>query len=185
MAEKILVVEDEQDMLQFLSRFLIRKGYQVDCATSGEAAWKAIDETVYDLVITDLALGDISGLDLLERVRATDTTLPFIIITGVGTIESAVKAIQHGAFHYLTKPFKLQEIDILTQRALEYGSLHRKLVTMRHKKDEEDRLAPMIIGTSKGMVDLLRRVEKIADSVASGRRAWRNVRTKRTTPISR
>lgn len=167
MAEKILVVEDEQDMLQFLSRFLIRKGYQVDCATSGEGAWKAIDETVYDLVITDLALGDISGLDLLERVRTNDPTLPFIIITGVGTIESAVKAIQQGAFHYLTKPFKLQDIEILAQRALEYGSLHRKLATMRHKEDEEDRLAPMIIGTSKGMVDLLRRVEKIADSVAS------------------
>lgn len=167
MAEKILVVEDELDMLQFLSRFLIRKGYAVDCATNGEEAWKAFNETVYDLVISDLDLGDISGMDLLERVRSTDNTLPFIIITGVGTIESAVQAIQQGAFHYLTKPFDLQEIEILTCRALEYGSLHRRLESMQHKEDEQNNLAPMIFGNSKSMVDIFRRVDKIADSSAS------------------
>jgi DNA-binding NtrC family response regulator len=167
MPHRILVAEDEQDMRQFLSRFLIRKGYKVDCVASGEEAWRTIDETVYDLVISDLDLGDISGLDLLEKARATDNTLPFIIITGVGTIESAVKAIQQGAFHYLTKPFKLPEIEILTQRALEFGALHRKLANMRLKEDAEDELAPMIIGQSKSIVDLLRRVEKIADSTAS------------------
>jgi DNA-binding NtrC family response regulator len=167
MSKKILVAEDEQDMLQFLGRFLIRKGYKVDCAASGEEAWRALDETVYDLVITDLDLEDISGLDLLEKARASDNTLQFIIITGVGTIESAVQAIQKGAFHYLTKPFKLQEIEILTQRALEYGALHRKLATMRHKENEAEALAPMIIGNSKSIMELLRRADKIADSTAS------------------
>ena len=167
MPEKILVVEDEQDMLQFLSRFLVRKGYKVDGASSGEEAWRAIDETVYDLVISDLDLGDISGLDLLEKARTTDNTLPFIIITGVGTIESAVKAIQQGAFHYLTKPFDLQQIEILSRRAMEYGSLHRRLTTMRHKEIEGDTSVPMIVGASKTVADIFRRVDKIADSAAS------------------
>ena len=167
MPEKILVVEDEEDMSQFLSRFLIRKGYKVDCANTGRDAWAALDETVYDLVISDLDIDEISGLDLLEKTRSTDYTLPFIIITGVGTIETAVKAIQQGAFHYLTKPFKLQEIEILARRALEYGGLHRKLTTMRVQEDENDPFSPMVMGTSKSITDIFRRVEKIADSAAS------------------
>ncbi|MBA4394317.1 MAG: sigma-54-dependent Fis family transcriptional regulator, partial [Desulfobacca sp.] len=116
MAERILVVEDEPEMLEFLSRFLTRKGYQVDCAAGGEEAWKTIGETVYDLVITDLALQDITGIELLERVRVTDAILPFIFMTGVGTIESAVEAIKRGAFHYLTKPFKMQDMEIMARR---------------------------------------------------------------------
>ncbi|MBI5605069.1 MAG: sigma-54-dependent Fis family transcriptional regulator [Deltaproteobacteria bacterium] len=167
MAERILVVEDEIEMLEFLSRFLTRKGYQVDSAAGGEEAWKAIGETVYDLVITDLALQDINGIELLERVRVTDAILPFIIMTGVGTIESAVDAIKRGAFHYLTKPFKVQDMEILARRAIEYGALHRKLDKLHDKETEKEERAPVIIGSSKPMSDLLHRVNKIADSMAS------------------
>ncbi|MGC1404418.1 MAG: sigma-54 dependent transcriptional regulator [Thermodesulfobacteriota bacterium] len=167
MAERILVVEDEVEMLQFLSRFLTRKGYQVDSAASGEEAWKAIGETVYDLVITDLALDDINGIELLERVRVTDAVLPFIIMTGVGTIESAVEAIKRGAFHYITKPFKVQDMEILARRAMEYGALHRKLDMFHDRESEKEEKAPAIIGSSKPMIDLLHRVNKIADSMAS------------------
>ena len=167
MPERILVVEDEPEMLEFLSRFLTRKGYQVDCAASGEEAWKTIGETVYDLVITDLALQDISGIELLERVRGTDAVLPFIIMTGVGTIESAVDAIKRGAFHYITKPFKVQDMEILARRALEHGALHRKLDSFRDRETVEDRIGPTIIGSSKPMSDLMHRVNKISDSMAS------------------
>jgi DNA-binding NtrC family response regulator len=167
MPEKILVVEDEPEMLEFLSRFLTRKGYQVDGAASGEEAWKSIGETVYDLVISDLALQDMTGLELLGRVRTADNTLPFIIITGMGTIESAVEAIQRGAFHYITKPFKLQDIEILARRALEYGALHRKLDSLQHRAGDEEKIAPTFVGSSKPIADLLRRVAKISDSMAS------------------
>ena len=167
MPDKILIVDDEPEMREFLSRFLTRKGYQVDCASSGEEAWKAIGETVYDLVITDLALQDISGIELLGRVRVADSALPFIIITGVGTIESAVEAIQKGAFHYITKPFKMQDIEILAARALEFGKLHRKLDSLRDKAEEGQQTAPAIIGESKIMSELLHRVRKISDSMAS------------------
>jgi DNA-binding NtrC family response regulator len=167
MADKILIVDDEPEMLEFLNRFLTRRGYQVDCSSSGEEAWKAIGETVYDLVITDLALQDISGIELLERVRVADSALPFIIITGVGTIESAVEAIQKGAFHYITKPFKMQDIEILAWRAVEFGKLHRKLDSLRDKAGDGRQTAPAIIGESKVMSDLLHRVRKISDSMAS------------------
>jgi DNA-binding NtrC family response regulator len=108
----------------------------------------------------------LTGLDLLERVRASDATLPFIILTGVGTIETAVEAIKLGAFHYITKPFKLRDMEILVRRALEYGKLNRKLTTLR-LQEEEDRYPKMVIGSSKSMHDLMRRVEKISDSQAS------------------
>ena len=165
MTEKILVVDDEQDLLLVLDRSLTRKGYEVQCAESGEAAWKSIEETMFDLVISDLAMDDLNGLELLKRVRAADSTLPFIIMTGVGTIESAVDAIKLGAYQYITKPFKMRDIEVLTQRALEYGKLHRKLDSIR-LHEEDDSSAEMIIGSSKSMQNLLRQVEKISDSDA-------------------
>ena len=165
MSEKILVIDDEPEMLSALCKLLGSKGYQTQAAECGEEAWKAIAETMFDLVISDMALPDMSGLELLERVRATDATLPFIIVTGVGTIESAVQAIQLGAFHYITKPFKRRDIEILTQRALEFGKLHRKLDAIR-PNEEDDVNQPMIIGSSKLFHDLLRMVEKVSDSQA-------------------
>jgi len=165
MAEKILIVEDEPEMRQVLARFLNRLGYDVTTAGSGEEGWKAIEETMFDLVLSDMAMDDLSGLELLERVRATDSTLPFIIITGVGTIETAVQAIKLGAFHYITKPFKMQEAEILFRRALEYGKLHRKLDTLRIQENGE--FPKMVVGSSRAMHELLRKVEKISDSQAS------------------
>lgn len=166
MTEKILVVDDEQEMLQVLRRSFSRKGYEVHCAECGKDAWNAIAETMFDLVISDLAMADLSGLELLERVRAMDATMPFIIMTGVGTIESAVDAIKLGAFHYITKPFKMRDIEILTQRALEYGKLHRKLDSLQIQ-EENGKLPDMVVGSSKSMQELLRQVSKISDSEAS------------------
>lgn len=165
MTEKILIVEDEPDMRQALARFLARLEYSVQTADCGEAGWRAIEETMFDLVISDMAMEDLSGLELLKRVRSTDATLPFIIITGVGTIETAVEAIKLGAFHYITKPFKLRDIEILIQRALEYGKLHRKLSAL--SLQEEDGLPEMVVGSNKSMHELMRKVEKVSDSQAS------------------
>lgn len=165
MAEKILVVEDEADMRQALARFLTRLDYSVQTADCGEAGWRAIEETMFDLVISDMAMEDLNGLELLKRVRSTDATLPFIIITGVGTIETAVEAIKLGAFHYITKPFKLRDIEILVQRALEYGKLHRKLNAL--SLQQEDGFPEMVVGSNKSMHDLMRKVEKVSDSQAT------------------
>ncbi len=165
MNERILIVDDELEMLQVLSRLFSRKGYEVHIAETGEEGWKAIEETMFDLVISDMAMEDLDGLELLDRVRSTDATIPFIIITGVGTIESAVQAIKMGAFHYITKPFKNRDIEILAQRALEYGKLHRKLDNLR-LHDEDGSLPQMLIGASKSMHDLMHCVEKVSDSLA-------------------
>ena len=167
MPDRILVVDDEPEMLQVMNRMLTSKGYKVHEAISGESALAAMEETMFDLVLCDLAMSPgISGLELLERVRLTDSVLPFIIITGVGTIETAVQAIQLGAFHYITKPFKRREIEIITQRALEYGKLNRKLNSIRFQ-DEDIEPPQLVIGSSRSVVDLLRRVEKVSDFQAT------------------
>ncbi|MBN1627333.1 MAG: sigma-54-dependent Fis family transcriptional regulator [Deltaproteobacteria bacterium] len=166
MTEKILIVDDEPEMLSALKRIFTRKGYSVTTAQCGTDAWKFIEETMFDLIISDLAMKDMSGIELLKLVRSSDLGVPFIIITGVGTIETAVEAIQIGAFHYVTKPFKSQDIEILAQRALEYGKLNRQI--NRIKNSEKSVGSPqMLVGNSGLMHDIMKRIEKISDSIAS------------------
>ena len=166
MTEKILIVDDEPEMLQTISRIFKRKGYEAYTAQCGEDACKSMEETVFDLVISDMAMDDLNGIELLKIIRSTDSTTPFIIITGVGTIETAVEAIKLGAFHYITKPFNNHELEILAQRAIEYGKLNRKIVNI-NSSDESENLTRMIVGASRSMHELMERVEKISDSMAS------------------
>lgn len=166
MTGKILIADDEPEMLQTLSRILRRKGFEIYAAQGGEEACRAMEETVFDLIISDMAMEDLNGLEFLKIVRSTDSFIPFIIITGVGTIESAVEAIQNGAFHYITKPFDAQDIEILAQRAVEYGRLNRKISNINYS-DEDDDLPKMLVGASKLMLELMGRVEKISNSMAS------------------
>jgi DNA-binding NtrC family response regulator len=86
MVEKILIVEDELEMLQFLERYYSRKAYKITAVDSTEKAWAALCETEYDLVISDMAFDGMSGIDLLKMIREVDKDLPFIIITGQGSI---------------------------------------------------------------------------------------------------
>jgi len=135
-------------------------------AQCGEDAWKLIEETMFDLIISDMAMEGLSGLELLKLVRSTDSTIPFIIITGVGTVETAVEAIQMGAFHYILKPFKNEDIEILAQRALEYGKLNRQIKKINFS-DKAVGSPQMLTGNSKSMQDIIKRIEKISCSTAS------------------
>jgi DNA-binding NtrC family response regulator len=155
-------VDDEPEMLRLLNRSLQRLGYLVHTASSGREAIRLVEETVFDLIISDMAIEDISGIELLEHARSLYPHLPIIIITGVGTIESAVEAIKKGAFHYLTKPFQMQEMEILIQRALEYGNLHQELNKLRDSV--ANRFSGIIFGENKRMLDLVAKVAKVADS---------------------
>ncbi|BBO91528.1 sigma-54-dependent transcriptional regulator [Desulfosarcina ovata] len=167
MEPRLLIVEDEPDMLLFLKRFFRRKGYAVTAVPSAEEAWNRLAETEHDLVISDLVLEGMSGIDLLKEIRAIDRILPFIIITGAGTIESAVEAIKIGAFHYVTKPFKREELEFTVKRAVEFGAMHRRL----SKLDEEEKDAGnnnlLIIGESQQMKKIISIIEKVSASDTS------------------
>lgn len=165
MADKILLVDDEPDLLLTVSRSLKREGYRVHTASSGEGALKALSETIYDLVISDLAMAPIDGMELLRRVRSIDTLLPMIMMTGVATIETAVEAIKLGAYHYITKPFMPQDLLLLVRRAIEHGQLHRKLESIQSRQDNAG-TESMVIGNNAMIQQMMKVMDKVSDSDA-------------------
>src|SRR5512135_770622 len=117
--EKILVVDDEESICKSVRKILSRKGYNVDDALSVADAVRKIQDTPFDLVITDLMMPKTSGLELLQIVRDHYPELDVIMITGYASIESAVKAVKLGAAGYLPKPFTPDELMTVTERALQ------------------------------------------------------------------
>jgi len=160
-ADKILLVDDELEMLKILSRTLSRHGFQVQSAVSAEEGIELLSETAFDLVVSDMALPVMDGLGFLQKVREFETSLPFIIMTGVGTIENAVAAIQNGAFHYLTKPFQTNALVNLATRAIEYGHLNKRLDKRFTEEHEEHSL---VIGSNKAVQTMLHTIDKVSDS---------------------
>jgi len=122
MAEEILVVDDEPQMLIAVNETLRRKGYSVTAAASGVEALCRMKEKFFQLVITDMRMPEVSGLDLLRRVRTATPHTPVILLTAYGTIENAVEAMKQGAFDYLLKPFSSESLEQVVGRALASGS---------------------------------------------------------------
>ena len=115
---RILVVDDEAIMRDAVSEALRRAGHQVDAFDGGRAALDRLAIETYHLLITDLKMPGMDGLAVLEEAKRISPELPAILITAHGTIESAVEAMKKGAFDYVIKPFKLDELEILVDRAL-------------------------------------------------------------------
>jgi len=118
MAGRILIVEDEGTLRESLKRVLSREGYVVDAVDSSESAIAVIAQKAFDLVVTDIILPGISGMELLKKCRQKNSTLIVIIITAYATIESAVEAIRAGAFEYLVKPIIHEELKAVIEKAL-------------------------------------------------------------------
>src|SRR5664280_121797 len=120
---KILVVDDEQGRCGGVQEALRREGYVVDAMTDAPAALKLAEERLYNLVISDIKMPGLSGLELLVRVRAHSRDTLFILMTAYGTVESAVEAMKQGAYDYLPKPIDLKRLRALVQRALEFQAV--------------------------------------------------------------
>ena len=118
MAGRILIVEDEGTLRESLKRVLSREGYVVDAVDSSESAIAVIGQKAFDLVVTDIILPGISGMELLKKCREKNPTLIVIIITAYATIEAAVEAIRAGAFEYLVKPIIHEELKAVIEKAL-------------------------------------------------------------------
>lgn len=164
MQNQILIVDDEQEWLDVLGILFRRKGWSICTADSGGAGWAALEESVYDLVLCDLAMPGLSGLELLKRLRADNNNVPVIIMTGVGSIQTAVEAVQFGAFNYITKPFKTHDLEILAERAVEHGRMQRRLEQVR--LEDHGVSSHMVLGTGKAMQEILSTISKIAGSAA-------------------
>lgn len=167
MAERILIVDDEIDMLELLKRIIEDKtDYQVFITPDPLDVPNIINENHFDLVITDLRMPGQSGLELLETIRKKDDQIPIIILTAYGTIESAVEAMQKGAFSYITKPFKKEEILFTIDKAFNFQRLKDENLFLR--KELEDRLKfPFLIGSSPLMEKVYQRIMQVARTSAT------------------
>jgi len=123
----VLVVDDDPDVLSMLERLLKKLEYNPLVAQNGEEAVHIIDTNKIDVVVSDLVMPEMDGMELLKRVKMRKGDIPFLMITGHPTIETAVEAIKKGAYDYLTKPFQVEEVQIKIDRALEKRGLRRSL----------------------------------------------------------
>ncbi len=156
----ILVIDDEQGNREALTLLLKGAGYQVRSAGSGEEALSILRQTTFDIVITDLFLPGVSGIDILKQVKndAPDTNV--IVITGQGSAETAVEAMKQGAFDYITKPLNFEELKVQINKALEKTRLLAENLYLRQQlrgKYKFDR----IIGNSSAMQQVFNRMERI------------------------
>ena len=115
----ILIVDDEIISLENISHFLTQQGYAVQIASSGSEAVSKLSQGHFDLVITDLKMGDIDGIQVMKAAKELMPEAEVIIITGYATINSAVEVMAHGAFYYLPKPIKLNELHDIIKKAIE------------------------------------------------------------------
>ncbi|PYS10188.1 MAG: hypothetical protein DMG17_25325, partial [Acidobacteria bacterium] len=159
--EQVLVVDDEEDLRKAIVDILTLDGFEVDQAGSAEEAAEKLSQTAYDVLITDHNLPGKTGVELLEESLVRYPEIIGIIITGYGTIETAVNAIKKGAYNYLTKPFKLVELPVMVRKGLKERHLRFENQYLRKQLDERYGF-DNIIGTGRGMKRIFELVETIA-----------------------
>ncbi len=161
MKKKILIIDDEDVIRKALERFFGGAGYDVQLAGSGEKGLELLNETYPHIVLVDLKLPGISGVEFLRQARVKHPDLTVIVITGFGTIPSAIEAIHSGAYYYVTKPFDLEELYMLVEKAIDHQMLRKENIVLKQElrnKSRHDRM----IGTSRGMQALTRLVDQVA-----------------------
>jgi DNA-binding NtrC family response regulator len=163
---KVLIVEDDRDGCLSLSEAIRDLGFHVTVAMSGNDGVKAFRGVAFDAVLSDLVLPDISGLEVLSRVRALDEDVPVLIMTAYGTVSSAVDALKAGAYDYLTKPLDLDDVQSKVSRAVETRRLRGQV---KHLSEEVSSRysARRIVATSRRMRDVIAQIEALAKTNAT------------------
>jgi len=163
---RILVVDDEPIILKSLRELLRGEGYEVDLAQSGEEALTKMDGGAFDVVLSDIAMPGMTGLDLLAEVKAKAPDVIVILITGYGNIEDAVNSIKLGAYEYLTKPLNDVDIKLALERSLEHRQLKLENIALRRTLDERFKL-DQIIGHDHKMLKVFEIIEAVAPTEAT------------------
>jgi DNA-binding NtrC family response regulator len=141
---KILVVDDDQPLADHLVEYLLRLGYRAVPAYGGKEALECFGKENFHLVITDLMMPDIGGLEVLEAVKGMDRRAVVLVITGHGTIQSAVSAIKQGAYDFVPKPFKITELEVVVARAIRHHTLFRQLGCLQKAEHRAHDLCPFL-----------------------------------------
>jgi len=158
---KILIVDDERSILLLLKEALAQWGYQVATAGSAAEALQMLQKEIFDALITDIRMPDMSGLDLLREIKKKDESIEVVMMTGYPTIASAVQALKEGAFDYLSKPLILDELRHLMARMMERRFLRGEVQTLRTRLGEELAVSELI-GSSPSMQKVKEIIAKVA-----------------------
>jgi len=161
--EKILVVDDEKSLREVLSIMLKRAGYTVTEASDGDEAIGHVNKEIYDLVITDLRMPKADGMDVLKAVKSSSPDTVVLVITAFATSDSAVEAMKQGAYDYLTKPFQVDEVQLIIRNALEKRRLSTENMLLKREMASQSSFAK-IVGQSEAMQKVFDVVKKVADA---------------------
>ena len=163
---RLLIAEDEANLRLVLQKELQRLGYRVQAATDGEAALRKLEESNVDVLLCDINMPHMDGMELLRRVHERPNPPEVIMLTGQGTIETAVEAMKLGAYDYLTKPYSINELDVRVRQAAEKRNLRVDNQRLRAQIERKS-ATPEIISQSEAMAEAIRLVQRVAPSEAS------------------
>jgi DNA-binding NtrC family response regulator len=163
---RILIVEDELIARENLDHVLRKEGYDTVAVESGREAFQELEKGEFDLVMTDLRMQQVDGLQVLEHTKELFPDTEVIMITGYATVTSAVEAMQKGAYHYLPKPYKIEEVRILVRKALEKRWLRQEVVDLKRQVQSQKGI-PLIIGKSPRIEALKATIQQIAPTDAT------------------
>jgi len=158
---KILVVDDDAVARDLLVEALQKEGYHVESAADGEEAIERGRQSHFDLVLTDIRMGKVSGLDVLGAFKQTSPDSCIVLLTSFGSMEGAIEAIKQGAYDYLAKPFKKEEIRLVVRRSLDRARLVRENARIREVLREQQEFSPLV-GNSPVMLDVYKLVAKVS-----------------------
>lgn len=159
----LLIIDDEPIAIKNLNHLFTKSGYQVTARSTGPGGFKALEEQSFDVVITDLKMGKVDGMDILTKANTIDPDLPVIMLTGHGSYDSVVQAMKAGAYHYLTKPYQLEEIREVVRNALELVTLKRENKILKSHISETDQ-GTRFITQNPEILRLLNTMKQIAPS---------------------
>ena len=159
--DRILVADDEQSMREFLDIMLEKEGYKVSLAANGEEVVKLIDNDLFDLVLLDIRMPKLDGISALKKIKAIAPETVVIMITAYASADTAIKAMKEGAYDYITKPFKVDEIKLIIKNALEKKNLQKENILLKQVVRDRFHFGN-IIGQSSKMVSLYDLLEKVS-----------------------
>src|SRR3990172_523287 len=160
---QILLIDDEDDIRETLTTLLNMNGYTVTALPDGPSAIEEVKKEKYQMVITDLMLPEMNGIDIIKNIKEVDPDIQCIVITGYATVSTEVEAMKAGAFDYLMKPFNSSEIMMLIKRALEFQELHAENQQLKKNLESKYRFENLI-GNSEGIKKVCSLIEKVAET---------------------
>ena len=163
MSGRVLIVDDDQSMCEMLVAGLHRRGFESQSSTSGEEAFSLVKEQPFDIVLTDLNMPGLNGIDLCERIVANRSDVPVVVITAFGSLDTAIAAIRAGAYDFVTKPVEMDMLALTLGRAVKHRELQEQVKVLSDAAGKSERLG-QLIGESPTMQALYDEMRRLAET---------------------